>query len=393
MEPPPDVAERGLRDHLGVLRRRIVILVVIPVVAVLAALGYSLRQPVVYQASAEVLFQQEQTTVSDPTPDQMVLSKRLDPNRVIQNEVRLAGSQLVRDRVVQQTGSAPAATAANVRDSDIIVITASGSTPEKAAAAANAWAAAYVAVSREQVQQQSTAGLDAITAQLRQIDDRLGAIDSTLADATTNDATRTRLTGERQALVDQRGSWTKQQGLVQADDALAEQNQVQVITPATPPSAPSQPATLRNVLLALLLGIAVALVVAYAVDQVDDVIRRPDDLERAAGRPVVAVVTGSAARDQFRTLALDDPLLRRDDTNPPFVLDELPPHIDARILLVPVRSHARKVRQNISLLEGLGQVVAGVALLAPAGSDAHPVVAAAGPVGEPATHDDVSPVR
>lgn len=393
MEPPTDVAERGLRDHLGVLRRRIVILVVIPLVAVVAALGYSLRQPVVYQASAEVLFQQEQTTVSDPTPDQMVLSKRLDPNRVIQNEVRLAGSQLVRDRVVQQTGSAPAATAANVRDSDIIVITASGSTAEKAAAAANAWAAAYVAVSREQVQQQSTAGLDAITAQLRQIDDRLGAIDSSLADPTTSETTRTRLTGERQALVDQRDSWTKQQGLVQADDALAEQNQVQVITPATPPASPSQPATVRNVLLALLVGLAVALVVAYAVDQVDDVIRRPDDLERAGGRPLVAVVTGSAARDQFRTLALDDPLLRRDDTNPPFVLDELPPDTDARILLVPVRSHARKVRQNIGLLEGLGQVVAGVALLAPAGSGADPVVAAAGPVGERATHDDVSPVR
>lgn len=384
MDRPNDAPDRGLRDHLGVLRRRWVIIVGITFLAVAAAVGYSLRQPTVYQASAQVLFVQEPTTVDDPSQDQMVQSKRLDPLRVIQNQTRLAESQLVRDQVEKTTGSSSSATAANIKDSDLITITASGSTPERAAAAANAWAAAYAQVSRDLSQQASNASLDAIKTQLQQIDDRLAAIDRQLADATTVEATRSQLTGERDALQTQKTGWTKQQGMVSADLALTTQNQVQIVDPATPPASPSQPATLRNALLALLVGLGLALAVAYAVDQIDDVIRSSDDLERASDLPVVAVVAGTAAPDKVRAVALDDPILRRDDTDPPFVLDDLAADDTARILLVPARSHGRKLRQNIALFEGLGHTIVGCALVRPA-PEAAPFPPAKQEVGEPVT--------
>jgi capsular polysaccharide biosynthesis protein len=357
----PEVGSRGLRDHMGVLRRRAVIIVAITALAVLAALVWSLAQPRRYTASAQVLVQQETATVADPRPDQIVDSKRLDPLRVMQNEARLASSQLVRDRMRADTGIGTGVSVTNPRDTDVLVISATAPTADEAARAANAAAAAYVAVRQELSDSRATASIEAIDTELGAIDARLAAIDAELAAGTSPEQTIA-LTAERDALVEQRAAWVRQQAVLTADAALAGTNQASIINQANPPSRPSQPATARNLTLALILGLAIALVVAYAVDQLDDSLRTTDDLARALSLPVLGEIDTLDRHDGVRAVPAADPDLL--DAG----LKALAPEATsvpegAQVLVVPTGSRARVVRHSASVLDRLGVHLVGTVLL------------------------------
>jgi capsular polysaccharide biosynthesis protein len=358
----PEAGSRGLRDHVGVLRRRAVIIVAITALAVVAALLWSLSQPRRYTANAQVLVQQEPATVADPRPDQIVESRRLDPLRVMQNEARLASSQIVRDRAQTDSGMATSVSVSNPRDTDVLIISATASSAEAAAAEANAAAAAYVAVRQELSDSRATASIEAIDGELAIIDARVAAIDGALADPATSPEQAIALAAEREALVEQRAAWVRQQAVLSADAALAATNQATIINQANPPSSPSQPATLRNLALAFVLGLAIALAVAYGVDQLDDSVRTPDDLERSLTLPLLGEVDTLDLRGGVRAVPATDPdlvdaglkALAPDGTSVPE---------GAHVLAVPQGTRARVVRRNASLLDRLGVHLVGTVLL------------------------------
>lgn len=362
----PAAGSRRLRDHIGVLRRRALVVAAITLVAALSALGLSLTQPRRYTATAQVLFQQDTATVQDPRPDQIVDSKRLDPVRVMQNEVRLASSELVRERAQDALGRPVSGSVTNVRDSDVLLFSALAATPDDAAAAANAWADAYSAVRAELSASRTTASSAAIAAQLEAIDARVAEIDREL-DAGPGAERRAALDAERAALADQRAAWVRQQQVLAADTALASTNDARIIDRAEPPRRPSQPATSRNLVLAVLVGLVVGLAIAYAVDDLDDTIRTVDDLQRALALPVIGAASTLPASGDVRVVPTDDPALVEAGVAP-----LAPPEAGTggtQVLVVPRGSRGRQVRERATALDRLGVHLVG-AVLAVGGRDA-----------------------
>ncbi len=137
-------AERGLRDHLALWRRRAAIILGITALAGLAMLGLSLAQTKSYQASAQVIFPVEPAG----QPGQDTGQVRFDPNRVIQTEAIFAAGDQVRAKVDEKIGPGGTLTARGLKDSDVVVITATASDPQRAALLANTAADAYVELRR-----------------------------------------------------------------------------------------------------------------------------------------------------------------------------------------------------------------------------------------------------
>lgn len=78
-----------------------------------------------------------------------------------------------------------------------------------------------------------------------------------------------------------------------------------IIDAAQVPSGPSSPNILRNLLLALIIGVAVSAVLVFLRDQFDDAIRIPEDVETKVGLPLLGVVPTSGAENPDSEL--DDP--------------------------------------------------------------------------------------
>jgi succinoglycan biosynthesis transport protein ExoP len=69
-----------------------------------------------------------------------------------------------------------------------------------------------------------------------------------------------------------------------------EAGRIEIVEPALVPTRPARPQIVRNLLLAVVGGLAAALALAFFVEYMDDTVRTPDQLERAAGLPVFALV-------------------------------------------------------------------------------------------------------
>lgn len=67
-------------------------------------------------------------------------------------------------------------------------------------------------------------------------------------------------------------------------------NNISVVDPAKLPDGPSSPRLVLNLLLALLVGIAVAAAGTFALEQIDEGIKDPGDIPRILGLPVLGVV-------------------------------------------------------------------------------------------------------
>lgn len=359
-EPPP----RTLRDHLALLRRRGAVLAAVVVVAVAAALIASLVQERRYVASAEVLVQQEPVTVEDPFADQRVEEKRLDPARVMQDEVKIANGQAVRDRVREAIGTTPSVVATGSKDTDVITFTATSDDANQAARAANAYADAFRSERRDGLVARASASQAALASAVATIDERMRAIEATLAAPLPGDRIE-QLTSERDTLASRRDELERALGAATVAASLADEAAPLIVNPAAAPAAPASPATARNVVLALLAGLLVGVAAAYAVDELDDRVRTVDDLERLCALPAVGTVTlDRGDHATIRALARDDPLVTSTDLR---VDVPVAPDRDAGaravcFLLVTAGTRGRAVRRSMAMLGDLGVTLAGAIL-------------------------------
>jgi capsular exopolysaccharide synthesis family protein len=76
-------------------------------------------------------------------------------------------------------------------------------------------------------------------------------------------------------------------------------NNLSIVDLADPPSSPSSPNLKLNLAAAAVLGIALALVIAFIRDLMDDAIRTPKDLEQKLGVPVLGAIPTPPRRKSF----------------------------------------------------------------------------------------------
>ncbi|QXC60274.1 polysaccharide biosynthesis tyrosine autokinase [Aquihabitans sp. G128] len=330
-----DTTEVSIGEYLEVLRRRWLWIAGTVVVLVGLSLLTDLRAAPQYQASTQMLLQAK-TSENILVPTQQVS----DPQRALQNELRIINSRTVKVAVAKAYGSPIGVRAIAGGEDDVIVLQATATTGREAARRANVYASTYQDVrldailadlssTKTIVQQQ----VDDFQAQINKIDEPLVALDDELAKLPTTDPAydakleaRNRLKSQTDAerAEAQAGltDYTQRLQILQISERLATTGGVQVLNPAVAPSTPVSPTPVRDAVQSLVIGLFLGVGLAFVRDQFDDSLRTKADLERAvkdlptigmvpldptwrdARRPHLATIAApmSAAAESYRGL-------------------------------------------------------------------------------------------
>jgi Mrp family chromosome partitioning ATPase len=246
-----------LPRFLGLVRARKWLIAAIVVGAAALAFVASATQSDRYKASAELQF--GRTTNADAIITGGAADVTEDPTRAAATNLALAGLDNVAARVKQRfRGSATVDEIRNAvsihpeGESDVVKVTAEWSTPDQAAAVANAFATEIVAMRRETAQADIQRGIDALQARVP-------------ANPTTPD--------ERTTAATIQGKITDLESL----KALTTGN-VHIVDRATPPDGPSSPKPVRNAIIAGFVAAVLSLFLVVLLARFDDRIRDEDEL-------------------------------------------------------------------------------------------------------------------
>lgn len=256
-----------LAGFVGIIRRRIWLVLGIAVATAALATVFSLLQDSRYEANADLQFRQDERTPAvnpaEPLPDPTV-----SPERIAATNLALASLDKVTARVKQRLNSP--LSVEELRDrvelkpqgqADIVRITAEGGTAREAARTANAFAREVASVRREDSQANVQRVIDAIDAQLA----------GTPAGSSSEAELRRR---QDQLKVEKR---------LRTGD-------VEIVQAAIPPSQRSSPKPLRNGAIGLVLGLILGILVAFLRQRFDRRVDKEDELPGIVGAPVIARV-------------------------------------------------------------------------------------------------------
>ncbi len=263
-------SEPSFRAYLHVLRRRKWWLASITLLGLAASLALSLTAHKQYSATAQLLVQPSVTAASAGTVPPPVTQTD------VATELQLVTSAPVVQAVRGTLGSAPAVSAAQVTQTNVIAITATSPIPSRAARIANLYAEAFVQY-RQQVTSSSLASAET---QLRSQISALAKQISSLGGNPTSAAAS--------ALLNQEAVLKEQLAQMQVSGA-ANTGEVALVTPAQLPVAPSSPKPVQDALLGLAAGFALGLGAAFLRESLDDRLASKEAAERAGGAPVLAM--------------------------------------------------------------------------------------------------------
>ncbi len=264
----PPVQQEGLGRYVQVLRERARVVVLAVAISVLSAILYLAFADKVYEAEADLLV----TPVSgdDPTlADLGLIRESADPTRDVETAARLATTIDVAERVRQDFGFDASAQgvlkdvrAEPIAQSNIVAIVAEGGSPEEAQALANAFAAAAV---------------DARTASLH---DQIAEILPGL---------RARIGGAPSA--DLAARVARLEALASSPDPT-----LRLETEAALPTSAASPRPLLTLAGAILAGLVVGIGAAFALQALDPLVRREEQLRSRYSLPILARVPNEPGR-------------------------------------------------------------------------------------------------
>jgi tyrosine-protein kinase len=262
--------EPSFRAYLHVLRRRKWWVALIALLGLAASLALSLTSHKQYSATAQLLVQPSVSAASAGTAPQPVTQTD------VATELQLVTSAPVVQAIRKKLGSAPAVTATQVGQTNVIAVTATSRVPSRAALIANLYANAFV----QYRQQVATGSLASAEGQLKtQISALANQIKSLGRDPTTAAAS---------ALLNQEAVLKEQLAQMEVSGA-ANTGEVALVTPAQTPASPSSPKPVQDALLGLAAGFVLGLGAAFLRESLDDRLASKEAAERAGGAPVLAM--------------------------------------------------------------------------------------------------------
>jgi len=268
-----------LSDYLGVLRRRLWIVILAIVVAVGAAYLVSSRQTPAYEATSEVnVGGNSISTILNPSGHQS--------SSVIQQNVASAAQAAHTTPIAAATLRAANVHGMTAQDLlDETTITPSETTsffsiavtdrfPDRAKLLATTYAETYVAVSNHNAVAGLSAKLSALNVKITQLKKKIAREIAAAGNQSAGAADQTELQND-----------LKQQGAYQNGlDSLANNNQVaQKADTATK----VRPATTRNLVMGFGIGLVIGLVLVSLAEALDTRIRHSDDVAQRLGLPLL----------------------------------------------------------------------------------------------------------
>lgn len=253
--------EFGLRDYLGVLKRRKRTVVATVVALVGIALVLSLLQTPMYAAEAKIVLRQD----SGDSVFSQSRSGVVDPARVVQTEMEMLQSKPVEDKVRETIGSAPKVAVRPIPQADVIVVRATSKKARRAAEVANAYAEAYVDVRRERA-------INDLVAAAKQIQGTISDLQRQIDQAPDEQ--------QRSRLRDQQGVFREKLDQLQVDSQL-KRGGAELASPAAVPTSAFAPKPVRNSVLALGISLFLGVGLAFLFEFLDDTVKGKIELERA----------------------------------------------------------------------------------------------------------------
>jgi capsular exopolysaccharide synthesis family protein len=270
---PRSSDEVPLHDLIAALRRRLPIILVAAILLASGTLAYSLKSQKQYTSTAKLLFR-------DPGFDQKlfgssILAPSNDPDREAATNVSLVSLDTISERTARALPAA-SLTESQIRAkvevaaegrSNVVAVMATDPKPEFAATLANTMARQYIEFRRAADRSKIT---DAVNLVRRQ---------------------RNALSPERRVGSDGRSA-TQRIDELQVLASLQTGN-AELVQPAQTPRSASSPKTLRNTLIAFLLGLVLGVLIALLRDRVDRRLRHGNDAEAILDRPILGSIPES----------------------------------------------------------------------------------------------------
>lgn len=279
-----------LRAQISVLRAHARLIVVGTLLAAQVAFFASLLLPRTYESETTLLVGRALTAVT-PDYNQLLASQVLS-----QTYAEMATTRPLMQHVIDQLGlkTTTDELAARVQvdsphASTLIHITVSDGDPQRAAEIANATAGQLIAESPA-VQGGAADILKFVDENLRstqqEIDQTATQIQALVGLTTQTPAEEQQL----QVLQDRRTTLRATYAQLLASSSSSSPNLLSVIEPAVAPAAPSSPRPLLDTALAAMLGLLVTIALAFLVNELDDTLKTPDDVEERVSLPTLGQI-------------------------------------------------------------------------------------------------------
>ncbi|MBA3738292.1 MAG: polysaccharide biosynthesis tyrosine autokinase [Actinobacteria bacterium] len=306
-QEPAQPAAPDLREYLAILRYRKWTILFITALVVASALFFSYRQTPIYESETRVLVRQ-----STPPAGVAPTFVNLDTERALVDSAAVAS--LVQEQL--DLPRSPEALLGSLEvsvetNTEILAIRYSDPDPLVAQRLAQGFAQAYTTFRRQQAQEQFRSQAGAIQEQIAGVEARIADIQGQI-DGTEDPEEQNTLSAQRDSLLARLG--VLQQEMENLRTLTASQGTGgEVVQPANLPSSPASPALLRNGMLALAVGLALGIGLAFLRERLDERLRGREDLEAQIGAPVLATVPrartrlGRKRRDRDDIVTLTDP--------------------------------------------------------------------------------------
>lgn len=274
--------EPSLLDYLRTVWRHKLLVLLTIVVAVGAVIGIDSRRHKVYQSNAQILLSNQGATGSAVAAGLSQAS--------VATDLELIQSTPVKNLVTKMLHApAPTVAASEVGATDVAQISVNASSPTFAAAAANAYARAYLRHETTSYLSSQLATQHQLQSQIVKVQAKIGTVSTRGSSATSSTSTalqnQTRLSNLESELS------SLQLQLSQLQVATAQSSAGQLVTPAVADDIPISPKRTRDAGIAAAVGLLIGIAFALLRDFADDRIRSTEDLEVATdGAPAIGMV-------------------------------------------------------------------------------------------------------
>lgn len=280
-------ADLDLRRYLDGLRRRKFAVLAVTLLAVVTAVAISVTQKPLYAATADVLLQPSgSSSIFAGTSGQQV-----DATLLIDTEIKVIQGQPLRAEVARRLGPVRKVSAHRVDKTLIIAVTGFSRSAHGAATVANTYANSYIETRRQHANDDLVTAGTALQQKLNDLQNEIDQIDKNVNDAgtTQRDALRSSTAAQRASLVAQQGLFRQRLDELQVD-AQVRSTDAHVLAAASAPASPIRPTPVRNVILAIAVGLLFGVGIACLREYLDDSVRTKDELAKVAGLPVLGTI-------------------------------------------------------------------------------------------------------
>ena len=249
----------------------------------------SISLPKVYEAQATLLVG-EASSSSGVNYNDLLASQRIS-----QTYANLATTGPVLAQVIADAGLGTTpdefrklVTATAARDSTLVTVAVEDGNPSLAADLANDIAKQMIAASANVYGQNGAVQkfiTDQVEATQAQIEDTQAEIDRLAGLPSRTAGDEQQLTALKAQAASLRQSYAALVGM-----AGSTANAITVVDPATPPAQPASPRVLLNTLIAIVVGLLIALGIAFVMEYLDDTVKSSEDVEEAIGLPTLGTI-------------------------------------------------------------------------------------------------------